>query len=145
MGNSEETPGATTNHLPYLYHEIFRQHFSQLSTQPFSKSNATKLKATCAHMVAWQTEPQWDSSLEKDVFSLRMLEKWNHTAWAIKSHFLYILWRGYSNIFSVRCKLKTDFSWGHCKHSTCLLVFVWRGLFPLLSLPTLAGIEEELF
>lgn len=47
----------------------------------------TKLRATCEHMVACQTQPQWDSRLENISFQYR-----------IKPRFFYTLWGDYSNI-----------------------------------------------
>lgn len=56
VGNSKDGPGAITNH------ERCIQYFPH-STQPFHKSNATKLKATCEHtVVAWQMFATWDTA-----------------------------------------------------------------------------------
>lgn len=61
-----------------------------VSTQPSVDPDAAILKATCEHMIAWQTEPPWDSSPSSPFF-IEDISVW----WAFKPHVQRLQWGWY--------------------------------------------------
>lgn len=104
-----------------------------VSTQPSMEPDAAILKATCEHMVAWQTEPLWDSS-PPPFFLLRI---------AVRDEPLNHMFKGCSGVgisdgttpslLPFRCNLIWVEDTVHSPHF--LPFFVRRGLFPLFQCP----------